>query len=133
MRLLDLEPQFLRYEVRMEEGEYVTPDGGTVREVRPHVYMPYAATIAEAQGITFLCPVCFSRNSGPIGTHAVICWSRSRGVPDEASPGPGRWSLEGTGYHDLTLNGDPPGGARSVLLTGEGCGWHGFVTAGEVT
>ena len=41
--------------------------------------------------------------------------------------------MEGTGFADLTLNGDPPGNARSVLLTGDGCAWHGFVTGGEVT
>jgi hypothetical protein len=39
--------------------------------------------------------------------------------------------MDGTGYDDLTLNGDPPGSARSVLLTG-GCNWHGFITDGEV-
>jgi hypothetical protein len=54
----------------------------------------------------------------------------SRGVPDDAKPGPGRWSLVGTGFDDLTLDGD--GGSRSVLLLG-GCAWHGFVTNGEVT
>ena len=88
MRLTDLEPQFLRYEVRDEEGEYRLPDGSTVREVRPHVYLPYVDDIAQAQGITFLCPVCFAKNGGNVGTHGVICWSRSRGVPDSASPGP---------------------------------------------
>lgn len=90
--------------------------------------------INDAHGVEFLCPKCFAANSGPVGTHAVICWSRSRGVPDEADPKPGRWTLEGTGMHDLTLNGDAVGGggARSVLLT-SGCAWHGFVTNGEVT
>lgn len=113
MRLLDLNPQFLRYEKR---------DGKVV--------LPYVERIEEAQGIRFLCPKCFVEKGGPVGTHGVICWSRSRGTPDDASPGPGRWTIEGSGFADLTLNGDPPGTARSVLLTG-GCGWHGFVTAGE--
>jgi hypothetical protein len=40
--------------------------------------------------------------------------------------------MVGTGFDDLTLNADPPGTARSVLLT-SGCGWHGFVNNGEVT
>jgi hypothetical protein len=88
-------------------------------------------TITEAQGLIFLCPKCFAANKGPVGTHAVICWSRSRGVPDEAKPS-GRWTLDGTGMNDLTLNGDPPGSARSVLLKG-GCAWHGHITNGEVT
>lgn len=116
MRLTDLDPQFLRYEKRA--------DG---------IFLRYVTTIGEAQGVLFLCPKCFASNGGKIGTHGVICWSRSRGVPDDADPKPGRWSLHGTGYDDLTLNADPPGTARSVLLTGEGCQWHGFITNGEVT
>jgi hypothetical protein len=114
MRLRDLDPQFLRFE-RGEDGR---------------ILFRYVDTLADAQGIKFLCPKCFSENQGPIGTHGVICWSRSRGVPDDARPNPGRWTLDGTGYDDLTLNGDPPGAARSVLLT-SGCAWHGFVTNGE--
>lgn len=114
MRLTELAPQFLRYEKRA--------DG---------VFLPYVDRIEEAQGISFLCPVCFAKNGGPVGTHGVICWSSSRGVPDDATPGPGRWRLEGTGYGDLSLM-EEPGKSRSVLLMG-GCGWHGFVTAGEVT
>ncbi len=113
MRFADLEPQLLRYEVR---------DG--------HVYHVYVDSLADAQGVRFFCPKCFAANGGPVGTHGVICWSRSRGVPDEATPGPGRWTLEGSSFDDLTLNGD--GGSRSVLLAG-GCAWHGFVTNGEVT
>lgn len=89
------------------------------------------ASLAEAQGVRFLCPKCFATNGGARGTHSVVCWSRSRGVPEDESPGPGRWKLDGSGLDDLTLNGDAPGGggARSVLLNG-GCGWHGFVNAG---
>ena len=85
--------------------------------------------MGNAMGVEFLCPLCFTTNAGPIGTHAVICWSRSRGTPEDETPGPGRWRMDGTGLHDLTLNADPPGTARSVLLTG-GCGWHGFVDGG---
>lgn len=85
-------------------------------------------TIGEASGIEFLCPLCFERNGGPAGTHAVICWSRSRGVPDDAHPGPGRWRLVGTSIDDLSLM-EEPGQTRSVALLG-GCAWHGFVTDG---
>jgi hypothetical protein len=115
VKLTELEPRFLRYEKR-EDG----------------VFWPHAVGIHDAQGISFLCPLCFEKNGGPVNTHSVICWSRSRGVPDDASPGPGRWMLDGTGFADLTLNGDPPGNARSVLLTG-GCNWHGYITNGEAT
>ena len=119
MRLTELEPQFLRL---AREGE-LTSDGRK---------FSWVDTLAEAQGIRFLCPLCFVTNQGPVGTHQVICWSRSRGVPDDETPNPGRWTLDGTGYDDLTLNGDPPGNARSVQLT-SGCKWHGHVTNGEVT
>lgn len=112
MKLSELEAVFIA----------LTPNGH--REV---------ATIAEAQGVRFLCPKCFAANGGPVGTHGVICWSRSRGVPDDVRPAPGRWALDGTSIGDLTLNADPPGTARSVQLLGGGCAWHGFVTNGEAT
>jgi hypothetical protein len=117
LRLIDLNPEFVRYEQRT---------GG-------HIYYVIVPAIDEAQGVEFLCPKCFAANGGPAGTHRVICWSRSRGVPDDAVPGPGRWTLNGSGFADLTLDGDPPGNSRSVLLTGGGCGWHGFITNGEMT
>jgi hypothetical protein len=112
MRLTELDPWFLRI-----------VDPGTWRHVD---------TLAEAQGVCFVCPKCFTTLGNTIvGAHRVICWSRSRGVPDDEKPGPGRWTLEGTGMADLTL-GCEPGKSRSVLLI-SGCAWHGFVTAGEVT
>jgi hypothetical protein len=122
VRLTELEPQFLRL---ARPGE-LTSDG------QPFSWKQ-VDTLAEAQGIRFLCPVCFVANKGPVGTHQVVCWSRARGVPDSETPNPGRWTLlDGTGYDDLTLNGDPPGNARSVQLTG-GCNAHFHVTSGEVT
>lgn len=113
MKLMVLEPMFVKYEEN-EEGVFQVP----------------VKTIDEAQGVRFLCPKCFEKNNGRKGTHSVVCWSRSRGVPDHAIPGPGRWLLVGTGLEDLTLDGD--GSSRSVLLIG-GCAWHGFITNGEVT
>jgi hypothetical protein len=114
MRLLKLDPSFLRYEQRI--------DG---------VYFVRVESIGEAQGIEFLCPKCFTAHGGPIGTHRVICWSRSAGAPDNARPAPGRWRLAGTNFDDLTLEAEP-GMTRSVLVIG-GCAWHGYVTAGEVS
>lgn len=114
MRLLDLAARFLRWEKRA--------DG--------HTYHVRVETMAEAQGIEFLCPQCFAANGGAVGTHRVVCWSRSRGVPEDARPGPGRWKLDGTSLADLTLNADPPATARSVQLNG-GCNWHGHVTNGD--
>ena len=119
MRLTDLEPEFVSYE---DTGE--------------HKYIHHVKTLAEAQGIMFLCPKCFVANNGRVGTHRVLCWSRSAGASEHAEPRPGRWQMVGTGLDDLTLNGDmigmPGTGARSIQLL-SGCQWHGFVTNGEVT
>jgi len=84
--------------------------------------------LADAQGVLFLCPKCFAANGGAAGTHSVICWFKDRGVPDDMSPKPGRWTPSGTGIDDLTFVGP---GAASVQLTGPGCGWHGFVRNGS--
>lgn len=111
MKLTDLEPQFCPYERR---------DG--------HVFHVNVDLIEDAQGVRFLCPACFAKNGGRAGTHAIICWSESRGTPADAKPGPGRWKMSGTGYGDLTLTGDN-GCSNSVDA---GC-WHGFVTGGAIT
>ncbi len=81
--------------------------------------------VAEADGVRFLCPVCFDKNSGPVGTHSVVCWAPS--VPLKFSPGPGRWNLVGTSIDDLSL----VAGSSSVKLTG-GCEAHFNVTNGRV-
>lgn len=131
MQLTELEPKWLRYETKVEVWTRRKDDGTDEEVTGPRIYMPIVDDISQAQGVEFLCPKCFTENNGPVGTHAVICWSRSRGITDDVTPGPGRWMLVGTGFEDLTLNADPPNSARSVLLT-SGCGWHGFVTNGEV-
>lgn len=78
-----------------------------------------------ADGVEFLCPVCFAKNGGRVGTHTIICWRPN--VPQTVSPAPGRWDWEGTGYHDLTL----VAGSSSVLLLA-GCKAHFFIRAGEI-
>src|ERR1700743_1835317 len=105
----ELEAQFMRYEER---------DGG--------IYHAHVETLAEADGIFFLCPKCFAENKGNIGTHGVICWFVGK-VPEHAEPKPGRWNPSGSGYDDLTFVAP---GAFSVLLT-SGCNWHGFVKQGS--
>lgn len=111
--LAGLEPEFMRYEER-EDG----------------VYLPHAQGIADAQGLTFLCPKCYVELGGRVGCHSVTCWSAERGTPHSARPGPGRWRIEGSGFDDLTLNAEPPCGARSVVINH--CGAHFFVTRGLV-
>lgn len=123
MRLTELEPRFLRYEKKPD------PDPAYAHIVRE--LFPFVDKIEDAQGVKFLCPVCFKANGGSVGTHAIICWSSSRGIPDDVRPKPGRWRLVGSGLHDLSLM-EEPGKSRSVLLLG-GCGAHFFVTNGEIT
>lgn len=107
MKLVDLEPAFLKI-----------LDEKTVRFE--------GVTMAEADGIAFLCPKCYAANGGRVGTHQVWCWRPH--VPQTVSPQPGRWEFTGTGFSDLSL----VAGSSSVKLIG-GCEWHGFVQNGEVT
>jgi len=114
VKFVDLEPSWVCW--KSEDGR---------------VFLPKAESIEKAHGVMFLCPKCFERNNGPIGTHSLICWSSSAGAPEEATPGPGRWKMDGTSFDDLSLNAEP-GKSRSVSITG-GCAWHGYVTNGIVT
>jgi hypothetical protein len=112
MRLKDLEATFLQI-------------------LDDKTYQMYVS-LAEAHGVQFLCPKCFAANDGKVGTHYVICWFRNRGVPDDLTPKPGRWTPSGTDIDDLTfVPGEPPM-AVSILLT-SGCGWHGYVSNGDAT
>lgn len=107
LRLTELDPQFLK---RISDIRF--------RKVE---------AIAEADGIMFVCPLCFEKNGkSNVGVHSVICWTPS--VPQTTEPTPGRWEMIGKGYGDLTLQ----AGSSSILLTGEGCKWHGFIKDGEV-
>lgn len=85
------------------------------------------ASLSEADGIIFLCPVCFVKNNGNVGTHSIVCWFTGK-VPDTLTPGPGRWNPKGTGFDDLTFVGP---GATSVLLNG-GCNAHFLVENGQI-
>ena len=109
MRLLDLNPHFL----------------GMPYKVAGSSWLPEVSSLAVAAGVRFLCPVCFVTNKGAIGTHSMICWSPV--VPQTEEPRPGRWRLEGTGYHDLSL----VAGSSSVLLRGA-CQAHFFVEQGAI-
>ena len=119
MRLTDLSPRF-------QGTPYIDDDG--------HEIHPKVETLAEAAGILFLCPVCFEKNGGPVGTHAILCWNGT--VPAEFSPGPGRWDMKGTGFEDLTLVGAVREGKKrsnSVKLSSKkGCRAHFHVTDGRI-
>jgi hypothetical protein len=122
VRLTELEPQFLRYEKRTCEPN-VWIDG--VRSANPYrEFFHHVDTLAGADGISFLCPLCVQRDR-----HSVLCWFEGK-VPDDVQPNPGRWNPIGTGYGDLSFV--PGRKSHSVLLLG-GCAWHGYITNGEVS
>lgn len=116
LRLTTLEPKFIRYETR-EQGEY-------------KVTVP----LPEAQGLFLLCPVCFTKNNGPVGTHGIDVTFRDRGAADHQGSHnragvPSRWAVSGDSFENLTLQ-------PSIDISepdGSGCGWHGHITNGEVT
>src|SRR3546814_10262771 len=90
MKLTDLEAKFV---IRTENGFHSGDD----------------VTIENAQGLWYLCPQCYAKNGGARGTHHVLNWSSGRGVPADASPGPGRWTPSGAGIADLSfVPGNPP-------------------------
>ena len=124
MKLLELDPQFIKREIR--PCHIGAPDCITISEHTEHEYHVPVDNITEADGIIFLCPVCFVANKGDVGTHAIICW-RPR-VPLDIKPGPGRWEFHGTGLNDLTLT----AGSSSIFLTTAECKAHFFITAGEI-
>lgn len=87
-------------------------------------------SVAEADNISFLCPLCFERNGGEKGTHSVFVSFAGRNDPPEAGSrdsngNPSRWNVSGNGLDDLVLT---PSIAIDVGQPNEvGCHWHGFV------
>lgn len=125
----DLDACFIRREVRVETKRFIKAeaiaarphgpytDDDTYERTGPVEYIPIVDTIAEADGLMFLCPKCCAANGGAVGTHRVICWFVGR-VPDDVDPKPGRWTPRGTSLSDLTFV-PSAGRSHSVLLTGE--------------
>lgn len=130
MKLVELEPEFIRYELVVETWRRIIVDQETWRErgcpsedvTEPREHLIIVPTLAEAQGIFFLCPKCFQ------GHNCHISFA-DRGVPDNLGTHNNdgnsvRWTESGTGLADLTTK-------PSIQLQG-GCNWHGFITNGDV-
>lgn len=127
IKLTDLAPQFVRYMIGVASRGHgqTLPDGTTQWGGFPAEMIHHVETLAEAQGIWFLCPICFTKNGGHVGTHQCEVTFEGRGATDaqgshDHTGKPSRWNVSGTGYNDLVLT-------PSVLLVPPGCGWHGFV------
>ena len=124
MRLIELEAEFVRYEERFEGVPHIKPVGGEFGTPYHHTVLVIVDSLANAQGIHFLCPACYTKNGGRGGTHMVQVGFHGRGLKDSQSSHnregkPSRWHVSGTGLADLTL--DP-----SIDC---GC-WHGWVRRG---
>jgi hypothetical protein len=126
MRLTDLEPQFVRYVTQSRDEQFA--EG----RVTPAEYLHHVNTLDDAQGIVFLCPACFAKNGGSVGTHGIEVAFANRGVKDHQGSKnregkPSRWNAAGTNYSDLTTT-------PSILIDPAEpiCpGWHGYITKGE--
>lgn len=130
---MQLEPHFVRYSTGVAPLHHGrrTPSGlmqwgGFATQITERVQ-----SIDEAQGIWFLCPVCFTKNGGAKGTHSCEVTFEGRGAKDDegshdSAGKPSRWGFSGRTFEDLTTT-------PSILLVPPGCGWHGFITNGEVT
>jgi hypothetical protein len=138
VRLSILEPNFVRYEDRIETWDRVIGDEKTWRErgcpiepvTGPREHRITVPTLAEAQGIHFLCPKCYTENNGATGTHLVEVTFEGKGaLPHQGIHGSGgsptRWNVSGTNFEDLSTT-------PSILCIG-GCAWHGYITSGEVS
>lgn len=93
------------------------------------------ATVAEADELTFLCPLCFEKNGGAAGTHSVFVTFAGRNVPDEAGSRdhtgkPSRWNASGRTVDDLVLT--PSIALDASRPADKGCHWHGFVGSSGV-
>ena len=96
-------------------------DAVLVRSDGPLMYRN-VGTLAEAQGVLFLCPLCRARLGTDVGCHSVLVWFDVPGLDPAWEPTP-RWKVSGTSLDDLTL--DP-----SVNVPGD---WHGWVRDGDAT
>lgn len=125
MRLTDLNPQFQRYEKRDCEPN-VWIDG--VHSANPYreYYIP-VDTLAEAQGIWFDCPLCRG-HSVQVGFVGAPPGTFSKNSDGQDS----RWSVAGSGYHDLTLQPSIWSDKNGATATPPRCSWHGFITDGEI-
>lgn len=106
MKLTELKPEFMTIDVNTK-------------------IMSVVENNENADGIIFLCPKCFEKNNGPVGTHMVLCWKPR--VPQTIDPIPGRWDMLGKSFDDLTFK----AGSSSIALKG-GCNAHFFITNGNI-
>lgn len=125
MKLAELKPQFFRHAVEAAGPELgrPMPDGTTQWGGFPTDVFHNTDNLAEADGITFLCPKCFASNAGPIGTHSIMIFFEGGKAPPHLGTNKDgqtvRWRVTGTGYGDLVT--------VPSILQQAGCQWHGYI------
>lgn len=125
--LRQLEAFFIRYEKSIAgEGHGRPQPDGTMKWGGFEIDVErIVENLSEAQGITFLCPLCFDKNGGSVGTHSVNVSFSNRSVTEGQGSHndkgePSRWDIiGGSGLDDLQLS-------PSIHLP-NGCGWHGYI------
>lgn len=126
--LRELEAEFIRYEKQIADEDHgrTLPDG-TKQYGGFEIDVLIPTEFNQAQGIMFLCPLCFKNNGGPINTHSVHVSFANRGnipltagsVNDKGEPS--RWEIiGGSGLDDLQLS-------PSIFTKLSPCQWHGFI------
>ena len=131
MKLIELEPFFIRYETRVESYEVVSGDPDTWNQrgrpvivtTGPRQYSHVVDSMNQAQGIRFYCPKC--RNLLCEVTFANRGVSDSQGTHNSKGE-PSRWDVSGNDFSNLTVR-------PSILIEEASCGWHGYITDGKGT
>jgi hypothetical protein len=122
--LRDLEAYFIRHHIEKAPPTHgrTNPDG-TIQWGGFDVDVFSIVDLPEADGVSFLCPQCYTENGGVVGTHGIHVYFAGRNCPDRIGKNKKgetvRWTVSGTGLDDLSLT-------PSILLE-SGCEWHGFV------
>lgn len=158
LSLRELRPRLHKTFSRVETWPVVDGDPATWRErgcptkshAGPRYYFEPTDSIIEADGLMFLCPLCYWRvrdkvldalhgTTGDItietvealglGAHLVWVSFANRGLADDAgtrgaSGTPSRWSVSGSSFDDIALN--------PSILVSHPCGWHGFIENGQI-
>lgn len=123
MKLRELDAIFLRHERRF--GGLPTDSPRGYNDILHHV-----DTLAEAHGISFICPKSFAANGGKAGAHrSALIWFSGSPVPLDMGLNkecqPVRWQVaSGDSLDNLTLT-------PSILEQDTLCQWYGFLTNGE--
>jgi len=141
MRLVELEPQFLRFTFKEElvqkvppEFEISTPDGIQAWRSAGSPYSLVAVVVAvnvkvdnlkDAQGMRIRCPKCDRK-------HQIVLAFAGRNIPPglgsrDAQGNATQWQVSGQGVQDLTLS-----PSVDCTVSDPEC-WHGHIVNGEVT